>query len=269
VPVGTYEVVASKPGYLEARKANVIVTANAVLLLPDAQLRGGDANNDCMINIFDLVVVAWNYGSAPPTDVRADINGNGSVEIFDLVLVAVNLDQSCPGAWTVPVAATGAQSTAALELTPAKNQVEVGDLVIVTVNVKDASELYGADIGVTFDPSVVEVVDADPVRYGVQVAAGTFLDTTEPNGILAMSVANNSTGTIRYAASLMSPSPAAQGSGPLCTITFRAKAAGYTGLRIASALLINQRVQPVEVAPASGWIHVGSNWINGIPVVWK
>ncbi len=268
VPVGTYEVLATAAGYLDARM-QVVMTANAVQNLPDVQLRGGDANNDCTVNVFDLVVVAWNYGSSPPTDPRADINGNNTVDIFDLVLVAVNLDQACPGPWTSPLPSITAQSVAMLELSPAQQQVAVEDVLTVTVSLADVVGLYGADIGLTFDPTVLEVVDADPVKPGVQITAGDFLNTTSPHGILAANEADNEVGTISYAASLTSPTEPAEGSGALCIINFRAKAAGHSMLRIASALLLNQEVEPIGVTVSNGWVHVGAEWISVLPLIIK
>jgi hypothetical protein len=98
LPTGLYTVVARMPGYLETRQVTVAVTAGMQTTLPDVTLRGGDPNGDCTVNLFDLVVVASNYGGAQP-DPRADINADGRVDILDLVLVGGNLGGSCPGAW--------------------------------------------------------------------------------------------------------------------------------------------------------------------------
>jgi YD repeat-containing protein len=55
----------------------------------------GDANCNCRVDIFDLVLVGVNYGEAPPDDARADLNGDGKVNIFDLVLVGKNYGNVC------------------------------------------------------------------------------------------------------------------------------------------------------------------------------
>ncbi|MFH1510262.1 MAG: choice-of-anchor Q domain-containing protein, partial [Candidatus Woesearchaeota archaeon] len=50
----------------------------------------GDLNCDKKVDIFDLVIVAQNYGKDSGFDTRADANKDGKVDIFDLVVVAQN-----------------------------------------------------------------------------------------------------------------------------------------------------------------------------------
>jgi hypothetical protein len=268
VPVGTHDVVAEMDGYLDHVKGSVVLTADHILVLPDVQLRGGDANNDCMVNIFDLVIVGWNYGTKPPTDLRADINGNGEVDIFDLVMVGVNLDQACPGVWESPAMA-GVQAAAAahLRVSPEEQQVQLGDVFTVTLELEDVAALFGADAELHFDPSVLEVVDADPVKPGVQVGWGSFPDPTQGD-VVWMDEADNEAGTLRYAIGLQSGMPAAEGSGTLCVITLRAKGGGTSELTIHSAALSDENADPIEVTTHDGSVSVPPSVLY-LPVVFK
>lgn len=53
----------------------------------------GDLNNDGVVNIFDIVIIAVAYGSHtgdPNWDPVADIDQNGVINVFDVVVVALN-----------------------------------------------------------------------------------------------------------------------------------------------------------------------------------
>ncbi|QLQ06879.1 MAG: hypothetical protein HZY76_13085 [Anaerolineae bacterium] len=66
----------------------------------------------------------------------------------------------------------------------------------VDLYVANVTDLYGADIKYSFDPNIVQVVDADPFTPGVQIQplAG-FLSPD----LVVRRDANNVTGTIQYA----------------------------------------------------------------------
>lgn len=51
-----------------------------------------DVNNDGVINVQDLVLIASNFGKTGEND--ADVNGDGVVNIKDLILVASHLGES-------------------------------------------------------------------------------------------------------------------------------------------------------------------------------
>ena len=100
IPVGVWSAVASHEGYISALRSSVVILGGQDVLLPDLTLRSGDANGDCSIDLFDLVIIATAYNpSGPVSDPQADINGDGVVNLFDLVLVSTNYGLSCPQNW--------------------------------------------------------------------------------------------------------------------------------------------------------------------------
>jgi hypothetical protein len=100
VPAGTWSAVAKHEGYLRALRPLVVLLVGQDVLLPDLELRSGDVNGDCIINLFDLVTVAVAFNPAgPPSDPRADLNADGVVDLFDLVMVTANYGLYCPQGW--------------------------------------------------------------------------------------------------------------------------------------------------------------------------
>jgi len=123
-----------------------------------------------------------------------------------------------------------------LSLSAATTVVPVGSAVVVDVIVSGVTDLYGAEIELGFDHTRLQVLDADGVSAnGVQVAAGELLQTAYQ----AENLADNGSGSVRFAASLERPSPAVAGSGSLVRITFSAVAAGSATVSLTGALLAN------------------------------
>ena len=54
----------------------------------EERLLTGDINRDGEVDIFDLILVARQFGESVPPNSDVDINGDGMVDIFDLALVA-------------------------------------------------------------------------------------------------------------------------------------------------------------------------------------
>jgi hypothetical protein len=99
--------------------------------------------------------------------------------------------------------------------------------------IEDVTDLYGFEYEITFDPTVLEVVDAEPAREGIQIQAGDFIS---PDWELENTVDIDG-GTIAYALSQRNPSQPVSGDGILTVITWRGKAAGTSPITLAHVLL--------------------------------
>lgn len=86
VTSGLHRVRIERMSYL-CTETQVSVSGGQTSTLPDVMLRVGDTFADGRVNIFDLVLVAQSWGTSPPRDPRADVNGDNRVNIFDLVWV--------------------------------------------------------------------------------------------------------------------------------------------------------------------------------------
>ena len=148
-----------------------------------------------------------------------------------------------------------------VSIAPASQEVLPEDTAATEVLVKDVTGLYGFEFQITFAPTVLEVVDADPDGPGVQIQPGGFLS---PDWLLDNTV-NNDTGTIAFALCQMNPSEPQSGDGVLATITWRGKAEGTSPIAFTYANLGAPGAVPIPASTQDGEIIVTSEaWPSGL-----
>ena len=149
--------------------------------------------------------------------------------------------------------ASAQNQSAVVRSDPSVLEIAPGETATLTVVIDDAIDLYGIDVRASFDPQVVEVVDADPAMDGVQMMAGTF---PKPD-FVARNVADNDAGTLRYAVTQVNPTEPANGSGIVYSVQFRAKAsAGESPFTIGLVEMADRTGQLLDVQPESGVIRI-------------
>lgn len=126
----------------------------------------------------------------------------------------------------MPFFASAAPSAASVSLTPSSPTVNACDTAEIQIWVNDVANFYAIDVRLAFDPSKIEVQDATPGGL-INLRPETSWFTA---GYTIKNEVNNSTGTIWYAATQTSPTPALTGSGPIATILVKGKSAGTTSL---------------------------------------
>lgn len=151
----------------------------------------------------------------------------------------------------LPIAPAGAADTTAtmITLSPASPTIAGCAAVDVEIRISDVVGLYGADVWLAFDPAVLEVVDADPATEGVQITDGGFL--MQPLFYIARS-ADNTAGTVHYAATQLNPTPPVDGSGTLAIVRFRAKSAGNSALHFTYSKLSDRNGIEIPATPVDG-----------------
>lgn len=162
-----------------------------------------------------------------------------------LVLVAL--------AGVVPAAQVAAE-TSTVRLTPATQAIGVGQSATVTLRAENVESLYGYQVELSFDPAVLQVVDADAAKTGVQVSLGTFLqpDFVQQNN------ANNTTGRITCVVSQLAPTSPVTGSGDLLTVTFQGLANGQSTIGFADLKLAKSDGTEIVATTQTAQITVGT-----------
>ena len=131
-------------------------------------------------------------------------------------------------------------------------EVGINQTAPLVVEVGGIANLQSFEMHLSFDPSLVEVVDADPVAPGVQVTPGDFLTV----GRVTQNDADNEAGTIDFALSQISPSPPKTGSGTLFTVELRGLANGQTPIHNVRSRFATIGNRVIDVTVADGTAKV-------------
>ncbi len=148
---------------------------------------------------------------------------------------------------------TLAQAQALVRLENEAFEVGLGQVESLNILVENASDVYGLDIRGKFDPAVVEVVDMDPERDGVNLVPGKLV---QPD-FMVRNIADNVAGTFQYVITQVNPTEPANGSGVLFTLQLRGKAEGkQSPLTFSAITFANRRGITLDVTFRNGQINV-------------
>ena len=135
---------------------------------------------------------------------------------------------------------------------PALLEMSEGEITTLDIIIENAKDVYGIDVRGGFDPAIIEVIDADPNKEGVQIKPGAF---PKPD-FLVRNGADNQGGTFQYVTTQLNPTSPASGNGVVFSVQFRGKAAGETALTIDSVQMADRSGRALEVSATSGKIRV-------------
>jgi hypothetical protein len=183
------------------------------------------------------------------------MNSNRSKRWINLVvilLLCLGLAAASPGPRPAFAARGEAPNAPTVAVTPPASILEVGETVTVNLLATEMVDVYGAALSLTFNPAVVEVVDADLVKAGVQITPGVC---PAPDFVVQNTV-NNVTGTINYDVTSLAPSAPCNGSGVVASITFRALALGLSAVHFQSWLFSNTDGEALVVGAVDGSVEV-------------
>lgn len=95
-PLGIYSVSATADGSLSAL-GYFTLTSSTAHIMQTINLPTGDIDNNNFIDMYDALTIGMNYNSTFPA--AADLNNDGIINVLDLELLAGNYHQSGPVIW--------------------------------------------------------------------------------------------------------------------------------------------------------------------------
>jgi hypothetical protein len=154
---------------------------------------------------------------------------------------------------------SAAQPQTVVKITPQTLKLRVGERAIVDLEIEQVAELFGAEVHLTFDPEVLEVIDADTAKDGIQIEAGTM---PAPDFVV-QNAADNQMGTVDYALTQLKPSEPRSGSGLLARVTFRGKRAASSQILLEQFVLADIEGTAIEATPQHAQVRVmnRSTWV--------
>lgn len=130
--------------------------------------------------------------------------------------------------------------------------VAPGATVQVPVAVKDVAGLYAVDFSLEYDPTIVQLVDADAIQPGIQAGLGTFLDP----GLLVFNTADNQKGEYRFVMSQYNPSLPKSGEGNIVVLTFKGISTGESNIHFTGVELLSGEITAIQAKVLDSNIQV-------------
>jgi hypothetical protein len=113
------------------------------------------------------------------------------------------------------------------------SQPRVGDTLTISIKISDAQNLFGVDVTLDWNPSVLTLVSATP-QLGVESHTGGVLheSSSYPVDVVSNDASPSDGEYHLLATSTGSTTPAFTGSGTIATVTFTVTSTGTTGLAL-------------------------------------
>ena len=129
-----------------------------------------------------------------------------------------------------------------IKVEPYANFAQVGETVTINISLTEVQNLYGVDVSLSWDASILQIVDAD-VRLGVEKYSDGVL---HENVIIYWSKINNTSGKYWLVASSQKPAPPFSGNGTVVRITFNVTGVGGCKLDL-KATLANSEIPSMPI----------------------
>ncbi len=152
--------------------------------------------------------------------------------------------------FALPVRAQSAR----LHTDPLSLEIKAGAQGNISIVFDHVEQLYGLEIHLSFDPAVIQVMDANASIDGVQVSRAAWLE----DALIAVNKVDNDQGVIDFAATLLRPAQPVSGRKTVLTVRLQGVTEGTTRLSIEDASLVNYEGMMIPTEIQSGFINITS-----------
>lgn len=128
-----------------------------------------------------------------------------------------------------------AQASTIVQVTPPMLSIGYGERAQFSIEVMNAENMYGFELHVSYDPTMIQVVDGDPSVAGIQLLPGDLYEVGQ--GFLVASDADNETGMALYAFTLLAPAAPMEGNGTLAMVEVEAIGGGSSAIDLEEVIL--------------------------------
>lgn len=141
-----------------------------------------------------------------------------------------------------------------LAMNPTNTALEIGDTVSVTLDLASGVDIHSVQLGITYNTSVVQAVDANASAAGTQILPGPFPGSDTDGVVLQNTVSG---GIVNYQYELNAANEVS-GSGTVATVQFVAVANGNANLAWATRILRDGNDVTTTATAAAAIIVVGT-----------
>lgn len=143
-------------------------------------------------------------------------------------------------------------SAATVSINPSAPGVSGCNTLDVYVDITGVTGLYALDLRITFNPAVVEVVDADLSTPSIEIEPVNDPGLNFKAGFTVRNDVNNAAGTIWYVATQTAPSLPAAGSGHVAHIRLRARNNGSSPISLTDIQLATRDGEQITASAVNG-----------------
>ncbi len=142
---------------------------------------------------------------------------------------------------------------AQLSIQPAISRLPMGAMATYDIVIRDVQDLFGLEIMLRYDPTRIQIVDADPAAPGVQLEPGDFPEPARR--FVAENRVDEAAGIMTYAFTLIE-GDAVNGSGVVARFKIRARGPGVTRVDFEDKMLLDPQARPLPVGVRGARINV-------------